>query len=90
MIKYIYATKNKLSGNFNVPMLYDIPKENAAEAFTISARETPAEGKAAVKELEVYYLGTFDTKTAEIVSEKEYLIDLGAVLSVDGGSEKTE
>ena len=84
MIKYIYATKNKLSGNFNVPTLYDIPKENAAEAFTISAKETPVQGKEAVKELEVYYLGIFDTKTGEIKMEKEYLIDLGAVLSGDG------
>lgn len=81
MIKTIFATKNKKSGNFNAPMFYDFPKENAAEVFTISAKETPAQGKEAVKELEVYYLGTLDTKTGVIVSEIEYIIDLGSVLN---------
>lgn len=82
MIKQVFATKNKKSGNFNVPQFYDFPKENAAEVFTISAKETPKEGLEAVKELEVYYLGTLDTKTGVIVSEVEYILDLGAV--VDG------
>lgn len=82
MIKYIYASKNKLSGNFNIPMLHDFPKEAAAEAFAISAKEAPKESR--VNELEVYYLGTFDTKTAEIKLEKEFLIDLG---SLDGTEE---
>lgn len=83
MIKYVYTTKNKLSGNFNAPMLHDFPKDNAAEVFTISAKESQAEQ---VKELEVYYLGTFDTKTGIFSSEVEYIIDLGSVL-VDGGKE---
>lgn len=84
MIKTIFATKNKKSGNFNIPMFYDFPKENAAEVFTISAQETPEQGKEAVKELEVYYLGTLDTKTGVIVSEPEYIIDLGSVLTDHG------
>lgn len=88
MIKYIYATKNKKSGNFNMPTLHDFPKENAAEVFSISAKETPEQGKEAVKELEVYYLGTFDTKTAKVEQEIGYLIDLGAVLSDNGTSAK--
>lgn len=83
MIKYVYATKNKLSGNFNTPMLHDFPKEAASEAFAISAKEAPKESQ--VKELEVYYLGTFDTKTGEIKEEKEFLLDLGSV--VDGKEE---
>jgi hypothetical protein len=84
MIKTIFATKNKKSGNFNAPMFYDFPKENAAEVFTISAKETPDQGVEAVKELEVYYLGTLDTKTGAIVSEIEYIIDLGSVLTDHG------
>lgn len=80
MIKYIYVSKNKLSGNFNTPMLHDFPKEAASEAFAISAKEAPNDSQ--IKELEIYYLGTFDTKTAEIKEEKEFLIDLGSV--VDG------
>ena len=86
MIKYIYVSKNKKSGNFNHPQLHDFPKENAAETFAISAKETPVAGIEAIKELEIYYLGTFDTKTAEIKKELEYLIDLGAVLEGDGAT----
>lgn len=78
MIKYVYASKNKLSGNFNEPMLQDFTKENAAERYSISALEHPSE---AVKELEIYYLGTFDTKTGLYVSEVVFLVDLGAVLN---------
>ena len=78
MIKYVYCCKNKKSGNFNAPILQDFPKENAVEAYSISAKETASE---AIKELELYYLGTFDTKTGVYdQKEKEYLIDLGAVL----------
>ena len=86
MIKYVYASKNKLSGNFNMPVLQDFPKENAVEAFSITAKEHPTSD---VKELEMYFLGTFDTKTG-IYDQKglEYLIDLGTVVSDDGTKER--
>lgn len=77
MIKYVYATKNKKSGNFNVPVLHDFPKEAAAEAFTISAKEQG--DNAIVKELEVYYLGEYDTKTGIVTNNVEFLVDLGAI-----------
>lgn len=77
MIKYMYATKNKLSGNFNMPVLHDFTQENAVEQFSISALENPTEQ---IKELEVYYLGTFDTKTGKVENVVEYLVDLGAVI----------
>ena len=73
MIKYVYTTRNKLSGNFNSPLLYDIPKENAAEAFAISAKESK---DPLVAELEAYYLGTYDTKTGLFVNEQEFLISI--------------
>lgn len=90
MIKYVYASKNKLSGNFNAPMCHDFPEDAAAEAFTISARETPKEGLAAIKELEVYFLGTYDTKTGLLVAPENgvtFLVDLGVALN-GGTSEK--
>lgn len=80
MIKYIYATKNKLSGNFNSPMLHDFPKDAAAEAFAISAKEAPKDAR--VNELEVHFLGTFDTKTGIVTSEPEFIVDLGSVVNV--------
>lgn len=78
MTKYIYASKNKLSGNFNTPVLHDFPKDAAAEAFTISAKEA---NNAQVGELEIYYLGTFDTKSGVITQENEFIVDLGSVIN---------
>lgn len=84
MIKYVYGSKNKLSGNFNMPILQDFPKDAAVEAYAISVKENPTEQ---VKELEIYYLGTFDTKTGKFEqSEMEYILDCGSVLS-DGKGE---
>lgn len=85
MIKYLYATKNKKSGNFNNITAYDFPKENAAEVFSISAKESPKEAR--VDELEVYSIGTYDTCTGVVKSEVEFLIDLGAVVSEVGKQE---
>lgn len=82
MIKYVYASKNKLSGNFNTPILQDFPKEAAAEAYTITVKESPTEQ---LKELEIYYLGTFDTKSGLFTQEVEYILDCGSVIS-DGGT----
>ena len=79
MTKYVYASKNKLSGNFNMPVLHDFPRENAVEQFTISALENPSEQ---IKELEMYYLGTFDTKTGVFKqTDLCFLVDLGSVLN---------
>lgn len=83
MIKYVYTTKNKKSGNFNIPMLQDFQKDAAAEVYTISAKEANLE---AVKELELYYLGTYDTKTGEFVNDKEFILDLGTI--ADGSSKE--
>lgn len=81
MTKYMYATKNVKSGNFNVPQLYDFVSENAAEVFEISFKETPKEGVEAVKELDVYYLGIFDTKTGLFVtSDPVFILSGSAVL----------
>lgn len=78
MIKYVYATKNKLSGNFNTPLFYDFPVEAAAESFSITAKESPKEAR--LEELEVYYLGIYDTKSGEIKMDQQFIVDLGIVI----------
>lgn len=81
MIKHVFASKNIKSGNFNVPQLYDFDKDNAEEAFTISMKETPKSGVEAVKELDIYYLGDFDTKSGKFTSvEPEFIVSGSAVL----------
>lgn len=87
MIKYVFASKNVKSGNFNTPMLYDFSKDNAREAFEISIKETPKEGRVAVSELDIYYLGTYDTKTGKFAeNEPEFIVSGSAVLG--NGEEK--
>lgn len=80
MIKHVYASKNVKSGNFNSPQLYDFDEENAREAFEISFKETPKEGVAAVKELDIYYLGTYDTKTGVFSQDEVKFIVSGAAV----------
>lgn len=81
MIKYVYGFKNKKSGNFGDPRYEVLDKNNAVEAFTISAKEAPKESQTMMKELDLYYLGTFDTKSgkAELV-DPEYLLSFESVI----------
>ena len=79
MIKYVYGFRNKLSGNFGDPRYEVLEKDDAVEAYTISAKEASQESKVLMKELELYYLGTFDTKTG-----KAELVDPESLLAFDG------
>lgn len=82
MIKYVYASRNKKSGQYSDPAYHLFNKEDAVEVWTASAKETPDEMKERVKEVEMYYIGEFDTKTGLIkcVDEPEFIIDLGSVI----------
>ena len=89
MIKYVYASKNVKSGNFNVPQLYDFSSDNAAEYFEISFKEARKEAVETLKELDVYYLGTFDTKTGLFqVCDPVFLVSGTACLGSADGKEE--
>lgn len=83
MINSVIAFKNKKSGNFGKPIFEVIPHDSLVEAYTVSIKEAPEDQKERLKELELYYLGEFDTKTGVMkpAEEIEYLIDCGVVLS---------
>ena len=83
MTKYVYATKNLKSGNFNKPDLQDFPPENAREVYEVSFKEAPVEQKGFIKELEIYYLGEFDTKTGKFDQEKMTFIVGGSEIVGD-------
>lgn len=81
MIKYVYASKNVKSGNFNTPVLENFNEEAAKEAYEISFKEAGAGAKEQLKELDIYYLGTFDTKTGFFKQvEPVFLVSGAAVL----------
>lgn len=66
MIKYVYATKNKKSSNFNAPQFTDYAdREVGKQAYIIGCKESRQHEVEIVKELDFYYLGTFDTKTGK-------------------------
>lgn len=80
MTNYVYAFKNKKSGNFNKPLFEVIPDEAALEAFTISVKEAPASQDEVLKELDLYYLGKFDTKSGVFEPvEPVFILDCGSV-----------
>lgn len=82
MIMQVYAFKNKKSDNFNAPIFQYVPKEAAVEFFSVSVREMPADKKEYVKELDLYYVGTFDTKSGVLeAGSPEYLMSNESVLN---------
>lgn len=81
MKKYIYAFKNIKSGQFGTPVYEVIDNDQAVEAYTAAAKECPEQEKARNAELDLYYLGTFETKTgvSDLV-EPIYLLSLKEVI----------
>lgn len=88
MTKYIYCFKNVKSGQFGNPVLEVITKDNAVEAYSVAAKEAPEQEKVRMAELDLYYLGTFDTKSGKVdVIDPEYLMSVKEVLG-DGTKEQ--
>lgn len=80
MILNVYATRNKKSGQFGKIDLQIMDKKTAIESYSISVLEADEKSKILLAELDLYYLGTYDTATGLIDDNKpELLIDLGAV-----------
>ena len=88
MTKYLYATKNIKSGNFGQARYEDFPKDAALEVYSIAAKEARKEDQELFKELDLYFLGTFDTKTGIFEGQPEFIVSLGSLIGdVDGKGE---
>ena len=85
MIKYLYATKNIKSGNFGQARYEDFPKEAAVEVYNVAVKEARKEDQELFKELDLYYLGTFDTKEGKFEGEPEYLVSLVTLIGDQDG-----
>lgn len=77
---YCYATRNKKSGQFGKidlqPFAEDVAKENYATAYL----EATKESQLLLKELDLYFLGNYDTGTGQLLPvDPVMLLDLGAV-----------
>lgn len=79
MIINLYACKNRLSGIFERPYGEDVAKEDYVERLTQSLALANIELLNRHKEFDVYYVGSFDSKSGEIVSSCEFLASLESI-----------
>jgi len=80
MIMYLYATKNKKSGDFGKLSTELYNCDQIKDLYINSVKEAPEKQRVYLEELELYCLGSLDTQTGDIKSEKTFLIDLGSVV----------
>lgn len=90
MIKYLYATKNIKSGNFGQARYEDFPKDAAVEVYSVACKEARKDDQELFKELDLYYLGTFDTKTGIFEGQPEYLVSLVSLVGDTDGREEVK
>lgn len=76
MILNIYAMKNRLTGVFDRPFVEQVDVSDYAEAITQALSLASPVELSRHKEYDVYSLGKFDTKTAEIKSCCEFVVSL--------------
>lgn len=77
---YLYATKNKKSGQYGQIKAEVMNNDQAKESYSISKLEAPSDQQKYLDELELYFLGTYDTASGQIVAnDPVFLLDLGAV-----------
>lgn len=76
MILNIYAMKNRLTGTFDRPFCEQCQVADYPEAIAQALSLADPVALNRHKEYDVYCLGTFDTKTAEIKSCVDFVVSL--------------
>ena len=74
MILTIYAMKNRLTGVFERPFVEQVEVKDYPEAITQGLSLADSVALTRHKEFDVYCLGSFDTKTAEIKSCVDFVL----------------
>lgn len=75
MILNLFSYYNRLIGQYEAPQAVPHAKEIIAESV-ICAIKTSDHKLDNLLEMDLYYFGTYDTKTGEIKQEKELLISI--------------
>ena len=68
MTLHIYAMKNRLSGIFERPFAENVDPKVYPELLAQSLALAPVEALVRHGEFDIYYLGTFDSKSGSLVS----------------------
>lgn len=82
MIKNVYCLRNKKLGFWNPPFYVEGLKEDVVENHVRAIRSGQFGADIHIEEFDLYYLGTFDDKTAKLeVADPEFLIAFDSVVA---------
>lgn len=79
MIKKCYAYCNRLNGQFEMPRAYIYDKDEVVEDLIASIKASKGDLDYLL-EFDLYYMGTFDSKSGAYIADKEFLISLNKEL----------
>lgn len=80
MMTYLYCSRNKKSGQFGKINCEIYTKEQIGELYAASVKEASDNDKVYLRELEVYCLGSLNTETGDIKTEKTFILDVATLL----------
>lgn len=80
MMKYCFAYFNKLGDFYGSPFFVD-HKEEFVKILGQSLYGAKKEDLEALKEDDLYYLGSFDNEKGELVPEKEFITSMSGMVS---------
>ena len=85
MILNLYSLKNRLSGIYERPVAEQCDVKDYIESLARTLASQPVDSLNFYKEFDAYFVGTFDTKSAEIKPAEEFVGSLeGICLSFIG------
>ena len=79
MIMYLYSLKNRLSGIYERPVAEQCESKDYIESLSRTLASQPVESLNFYKEFDAYFVGTFDTKSAEVKPCSEFLGSLESI-----------
>ena len=80
MIMYLYASKNKKSGQFGKLTTELYTKDQISQLYATSVKEAAENERVYLRELEVFCLGQLNTETGEIVPERTFVLDVATLI----------
>lgn len=91
MILYLYASRNKKSGQFGKQVTCELyEKDQISQLYAASVKEASENDKVYLRELEVYCLGLLNTETGDIKPEKTFILDVATLLPGGEGDVRKE
>lgn len=81
MRQYIYAYYNRLAGFYGKPFFDNVKPEEFVPGFNQGLFGAPNEVLESLKEVDLYYLGSFDNVDGTIESKNDFLQHLSEIVA---------